>query len=47
MKKTNYKFSSVLVIITLIIISAIIFSFGCAKKEEPKEITIGATFPEG
>lgn len=45
MKRIDYKFSSVLVIITFIIISAIIFSFGCVKKEEPKEIKIGATFP--
>lgn len=45
MKKIDSKFSSNLAIITLIIISAIIFSFGCVKKEEPKEIKIGAILP--
>lgn len=45
MKKTNYKFSSVLAIMTLIMISVITFSFGCVKKEEPKEVKIGAILP--
>ncbi|RJO60682.1 hypothetical protein C4544_04670 [candidate division WS5 bacterium] len=41
MKRISRKFSSVLAVISIIIISVMIFSYGCVKKEE-KEITIGA-----
>lgn len=44
MKKINHKFLAVLIIISVIIASVMVFSFGCAKKEE-KEIKIGAILP--
>lgn len=44
MKKNNHKSSAVLAIISIIIASFMVFSFGCAKKEE-KEIKIGAILP--
>ncbi len=40
MKRINRKSSVVLSIISIIIASLMVFSFGCAKKEE-KEIKIG------
>lgn len=43
MKKGSFKFSAVLVIISIIIASLIVFS-GCAKEEE-KEIKIGVILP--
>lgn len=44
MKKTNYESSVVLIIISIIMTSLMVFSFGCVKKEE-KEIKIGAILP--
>jgi len=44
MKRINHKSSIVLSIISILIASLVIFSFGCAKKEE-KEIKIGAILP--
>jgi len=43
MYRINHK-SSVLMVISIIIASLIVFSFGCVKKEE-KEIKIGAVLP--
>ena len=42
-KRINYKSSASLVVISIIIASLMVFSFGCVKKEE-KEIRIGAVF---
>lgn len=44
MKRINHKSSAVLTIISILIASLMIFSFGCVKKEE-KEIKIGAILP--
>ncbi|MDP2752894.1 MAG: ABC transporter substrate-binding protein, partial [Nitrospirota bacterium] len=44
MKKNNHKSSIVLSVISIIVASLMVFSFGCAKKEE-KEIKIGASLP--
>ena len=44
MERINHKSSAVLVIISIIIASLMVFSFGCAKKEE-KEIKIGVIMP--
>ncbi len=44
MQKINHKFSAVLAIILILIASLMVFSLGCAKKEE-KEIKIGAILP--
>ena len=41
MKKNNHKSYIVLSVISIFIASVMVFSFGCAKKEE-KEIKIGA-----
>lgn len=43
MNKINLKSSLVLAIISILIASVMVFSFGCAKKE--KEIKIGAILP--
>lgn len=45
MKRINHKSSAVLTIILILIAFLIIFSFGCAKKKETKEIKIGALLP--
>ncbi|MEW6419611.1 MAG: ABC transporter substrate-binding protein [Nitrospirota bacterium] len=44
MKRINHKSSVALVVISILIASLMVFSFGCAKKEE-KEIKIGAVLP--
>ncbi len=44
MKRINYNFSAVFAVISIIVVSLMVFSFGCAKKEE-KEIKIGAVLP--
>lgn len=44
MKRINHNSSVVLVLIAIIIFTLLVFSFGCAKKEE-KEIKIGAILP--
>ncbi len=44
MCRINHKSLSVLTIISILIASLMVFSFGCAKKEE-KEIKIGAVLP--
>ncbi|OGW41512.1 MAG: hypothetical protein A2Y97_10865 [Nitrospirae bacterium RBG_13_39_12] len=44
MRKINHKSSAVLALISLLIAFLMVFSFGCAKKEE-KEIKIGAILP--
>lgn len=44
MKRINNKSSSVFVIISIIIASSMVFSFGCAKKDG-KEIRIGVVLP--
>lgn len=44
MKRINHNSSAVLAVISIIIVSLVAFSFGCAKKEE-KEIKIGAILP--
>lgn len=41
----NYKFSSVLAIISIFLASLMVFSTGCVKKEEAKEIKIGVITP--
>ena len=44
MYKINHKSSSALAIISILLASLMVFSFGCVKKKE-KEIKVGATFP--
>lgn len=44
MKRINHKSSAVLVVLSILIASLVIFSFGCPKKEE-KEIKIGVMLP--
>ncbi len=44
MKRISHNSSAVLTIISIIIASLMVFSFGCVKKEE-KEIKIGAILP--
>ncbi len=44
MKRINHKSSAVLILISIIITSLMVFSIGCVKKEE-KEIKIGAVMP--
>ncbi len=44
MKRINHKSSAVLAVISILVASLMIFSFGCAKKEE-KEIKIGVILP--
>ena len=44
MKRINHKSSAILTVISIVIASVIVFSFGCAKQEE-KEIKIGAIIP--
>ncbi len=44
MYRINHKSSPALIILSIIIASLMVFSFGCAKKEE-KEIKIGAVLP--
>ncbi len=44
MKRINHKSSAVFILISIIITSLMVFSFGCVKKEE-KEIKIGASLP--
>ena len=44
MYRINHKSSSALAIISILLASLMVFSFGCAKKEE-KEIRIGITLP--
>lgn len=44
MYKINFKSSSALTIISILLASLMVFSFGCVKKEE-KEIKIGAILP--
>ncbi|MBI4691442.1 MAG: hypothetical protein HY754_14420 [Nitrospirae bacterium] len=44
MYRINHKSSSVLIIISILLASLMVFSFGCVKKEE-KEIKIGAILP--
>jgi branched-chain amino acid transport system substrate-binding protein len=44
MKRINHKSSAILAVISILIASLMVFSFGCAKKEE-KEIKIGAILP--
>jgi len=44
MYKINHKSSSALTIISILLASLMVFSFGCAKKEE-KEIKIGVILP--
>jgi hypothetical protein len=41
-RKIHYKSSAVLTIVSILIASVMVFSFGCVKKEE-KEIKIGAS----
>ena len=43
MKEIDHKSSAVLIIISIIVASVMVFSFGCAKKKE-KEIKVGAIF---
>lgn len=44
MKSINHKSSAVFIVVSIVIASLMVFSFGCAKKEE-KEIKIGAILP--
>ena len=44
MKRINYKSSAVLIIISILIASVMVFSIGCAKKEV-KEVKIGTISP--
>lgn len=45
MNRNNYRAMAVIVVISILVISLMVFSFGCAKKEESKEIKIGAILP--
>jgi len=44
MKRIGYNSSAILTVISIVVASVIVFSFGCAKQEE-KEIKIGAVLP--
>lgn len=45
MKKNIFKSSAVIAVFSIVILSLMVFTVGCVKKEEAKALKLGATFP--